>query len=163
MDDDNICLADSATTHTILKDVKYFSNLTKMKANVNTISGTSNMIEGSGRAIILLPRGTKFIIDDALLSTKSKRNLLSFKDIPRNRYHIETMNKDNIEYLQITNIICGSKSMLEELPALSIGLYYTRINTIEAHHAIMKSEFNNSQNNFVVWHERVGHPGAIMM
>ena len=89
--------------------------------------------------------------------------MLSFKDIRRNKYHIETMNKDNIEYLQITNIICGSKSMLEELPALSIGLYYTRINTIEAHHAIMKSEFNNSQNDFMVWHERLGHPGAIMM
>ena len=67
---DDMCLVDSATTHTILRSDKYFSNLSRMKANVNTISGTANLIEGSGRAIILMPRGTKIIIDDALLSTK---------------------------------------------------------------------------------------------
>ncbi|TYH08959.1 hypothetical protein ES288_A07G058700v1 [Gossypium darwinii] len=88
-----MCLADSATTHTILKDKKYFSHLTMSNAHVNTISGSSKLIEGSGRAIILLPKGTKFIIDDALYSTKSQRNLLSFKDIRLNGYHIETMNE----------------------------------------------------------------------
>lgn len=45
-------LADSATTHTILKDKKYFQSLTLIKAKVNTISGSSNIIEGSGRANI---------------------------------------------------------------------------------------------------------------
>ena len=93
---DDMCLVDSATTHTILRSDKYFSNLSRMKANVNTISGTANLIEGSGRAIILMPRGTKIIIDDALLSTKSKRNLLSFKDIRRNGYHIETIDENNL-------------------------------------------------------------------
>ena len=96
MDDDDICLADSATTHTIFKNIKYFANFTKMKASVTTISGASKLIEGSGRAIIILPRGTKLVIDDALLSTKSKINLLSLKDIRRIGYHVETMNEDNI-------------------------------------------------------------------
>ncbi|TYH09654.1 hypothetical protein ES288_A07G113900v1 [Gossypium darwinii] len=95
----DICLTDSATTHTILKDKKYFSHLTMSNAHVNTISGSSKLIEGSGRAIILLPKGTKFIIDDALYSTKSQRNLLSFKDIRLNGYHIETMNEKIVEYI----------------------------------------------------------------
>ena len=53
------CLADSATTHMTLKDKKYFQNLILYKANVNTISGSSNLIEGSGRAIIMLLNGTR--------------------------------------------------------------------------------------------------------
>ena len=51
--------ADSATTHMILRHQKYFLNLTLLKANVNTISGLADLIEGSGRAMILLPNKTK--------------------------------------------------------------------------------------------------------
>ncbi|KAG4215690.1 hypothetical protein ERO13_A01G192450v2 [Gossypium hirsutum] len=110
-------------------------------AHVNTISGSSKLIEGSGRAIILLPKGTKFIIDDALYSTKSQRNLLSFKDIRLNGYRIETMNEKNVEYLYITNVEylyvtnveCGKKYILERLPAFSSGLYYAHISAIESY------------------------------
>ncbi|KAK8370351.1 hypothetical protein V6Z12_A01G173100 [Gossypium hirsutum] len=102
-------------------------------AHVNAISGSSKLIEGSGRAIILLLKGTKFIIDDALYSTKSQRNLLSFKDIRLNEYHIETMNEKNVEYLYITNIEYGKEYILERLPAFSSGLYYTYISAIESH------------------------------
>ena len=49
---ENFCLEDSATTHTILKDKKYFQSLTLIKAKVNTIFDSSNIIEGSGRANI---------------------------------------------------------------------------------------------------------------
>ncbi|TYJ40164.1 hypothetical protein E1A91_A04G120500v1 [Gossypium mustelinum] len=102
-------------------------------AHVNTISGSSKLIEGSGRAIILLPKGTEFIIDDTLYSTKSQRNLLSFKNIRLNRYHIETMNEKNVEYLYITSDECGKKYVLERLPTFSSGLYYTCISVIESH------------------------------
>ncbi|KAK8340845.1 hypothetical protein V6Z11_A08G127100 [Gossypium hirsutum] len=102
-------------------------------AHVNTISGSSKLIEGSGRAIMLLPKGTKFVIDDALYSTKFQRNLLSFKDIRLNGYHIETMNEKNIEYLYNTNVECGKKYVLERLPTFSSGLYYTHISAIESH------------------------------
>ena len=61
-----ICLADSATTYTILRDQKYFSHITLVKANVNTIPGPTDLIDGSGRATILLPCGTIFHINDAL-------------------------------------------------------------------------------------------------
>ncbi|TYH22520.1 hypothetical protein ES288_A04G135000v1, partial [Gossypium darwinii] len=102
-------------------------------AHVNIISGSSKLIGGSGRAIILLPKGTKFIIDDALYSIKFQRNLLSFKDIHLNGHQIETMNEKNIEYLYITNVERGKKYVLERLAAFSSGLYYTHISAIESH------------------------------
>jgi hypothetical protein len=46
----DICLADSATTHIILKHKQYFSTMRMMKAKVNTISGSTDLIEGSRRA-----------------------------------------------------------------------------------------------------------------
>ncbi|KAG4169619.1 hypothetical protein ERO13_A12G091222v2, partial [Gossypium hirsutum] len=100
---------------------------------INTILGSSKLIEGFERAIILLLNGTKFVIDDALFFSKSQRNLLSFKDIHINGYHIETINEKNIEYLHITNVECGNKYILERLLAFSSGLYYTYISAIEAH------------------------------
>ena len=44
----------------------------------------------------MLPNETRFLINDSLYSSKFRRNLLSFKDICRNEYHIETMNKGNV-------------------------------------------------------------------
>ena len=118
----DVCLADCATTHTILREKKkYFFNLIITNTNVSTIFGTSNLVEGSGRANIVLPNGTRFHINDALYSRKSRRNLLSFKDIRRNGYHIETMNEGNKECLYITSIISGKKNCFRK--ALSILLW----------------------------------------
>ena len=104
-----------------------------MEGNVTTISSNANCIEGFRRTNILLLGRTKFIIDDALLSTKSKINLLSFKDIQRNEYYMETMNEDDIEYLYITSIVSCEKCVLEKLFVFSFVLYYTNISTIEVH------------------------------
>ena len=136
MNKEDFCLVDSSTTHTILKDKKYFQSLKLCKANVNTISGSLNLIEGSGRAIIMLPKGTKLCIDDALYSSKSNRNLLRFKDIRYNGYHIETNNDGNEEFLCIISIVSDQKLILEKLPIFSSGLYYTTMRTIETNVAI---------------------------
>ena len=63
--------------------------------HVSTIAGPVQMIEGSGRAHIILPNGTHVFIKEALFSSSSRRNLLSFKDIPLNGYHVKiiTVNK----------------------------------------------------------------------
>ena len=55
MNEDDVCLVDNATTYTILWDKKYFLELTLIKANVSTISGTTNLVEGFGRKNITLP------------------------------------------------------------------------------------------------------------
>ena len=142
MDDGDVCLADCLTTHTILRDKIYFLSLTLTSGNVSTISSTSNLIEGSGIANIMLPKGTRFHINDALYSSKPTRNLLSFKDIRRNRYHIETMNDGNKECLYITSIVFGKKLVVETLLAFSIGLYHTTIKPIESY-IVVNQKFNN--------------------
>ena len=73
-----ICLANSTNTHRILRDQKYFSHITLVEANVNTISGPADLIDGFGRATIMLPCNTIFHINDALYSVRSRKNLLSF-------------------------------------------------------------------------------------
>ena len=67
--------------HTILRNKRYFHNLILAKVNVNTISSSANLIEGSGRANIMLLNGTKLQINDVLYSSRSSRNSLNFKDI----------------------------------------------------------------------------------
>ena len=109
MNEGDVCLVDCATTHTILQANRYFLDLTLTNVNVSTISGIANLIEGSGRANIILPNGTMFHINNALYSRKSIRNLLSFKDIRRNGYHIEIINEGNIECLYITSIVSSKK------------------------------------------------------
>ncbi|CAN1215635.1 hypothetical protein LINPERPRIM_LOCUS308 [Linum perenne] len=131
------------------------------EANVSTISRSTNLIEGYGKANVLLHGGTKMHTEDALYSTKSCRNLLSYKDIRRNEYHIETMEEENKEYLVITSIISGNKNIHERLLAISSSLNYTYMSTIDSH-ATINSKFMNHEN-FVVWHNRLGHPGSIMM
>ena len=81
MNEDDICLANCATTHTILQDKIYFLKLTLIKANISIISGTTNLVECSRRANIMLPNGNRFYINNTLYSSKSRKNLLGFKDI----------------------------------------------------------------------------------
>ena len=47
------CPTDCVATHTILCHKKYFSNLSLVKSNINTISGPVDLIQGSGRATII--------------------------------------------------------------------------------------------------------------
>jgi len=54
--DKDVCLINSATTHTILKSNKFCSCLVMRELNISIISSTTNIFEGSKRAIILLPR-----------------------------------------------------------------------------------------------------------
>ena len=60
--DSSLCLADSATTHTILQERKYFLHLKECEGKITTISGDSNLVVGSGRACIILPMGNEFVI-----------------------------------------------------------------------------------------------------
>ena len=50
---------------------------------------------------MLLHGGTILHIDNALYSPKSHRNLLSFKDICLNGYHIETWDDRGIEWISL--------------------------------------------------------------
>jgi hypothetical protein len=45
-----ICLVDSGTTNTILRETKYFHTLTKKNGNIMTIVGSNAHIVGTGSA-----------------------------------------------------------------------------------------------------------------
>ena len=92
----DLCLVDIVTTHTILKRKSIFSQFQLVDTNVNAIFGIVSIIEGFKRAYILLHGAMKFSINNTLYSSRSKRKLLSSKNICRNGYHIQTTNEDNI-------------------------------------------------------------------
>ena len=79
--EEELCLVDSCTTNSILRETKYFQTLTKKEGNIMTIAGRDMLIVGSGRATITLPMGTQIAIEDALLYPDSTRTLLSYRDI----------------------------------------------------------------------------------
>ena len=71
------------------------------------------------------------------------------------------MNRDNKEFLYITSIILGNKYVREILSAFTSGLYYTNIRQVEFN-ATVNQKFTD-KSNFIIWHDRLGHPGTIMM
>jgi hypothetical protein len=100
--EEELCLVDSGTTNSILRETKFFKTLTKRKGNVLTIVGPNATIVGSGRATIVLPMGTQIIVEHALLYPDSKRTLLSYRDICQNGFHIETRDDNNEKILLVT-------------------------------------------------------------
>ena len=95
--EDNLCLVDSTATHTIMKDQKFFLELVFNSRKISTIAGLVQIIEGSGRAHMMLHNGTHLFIKYALFSSSSRRNLINFKDVRMNEYHIETVSECNDE------------------------------------------------------------------
>jgi hypothetical protein len=74
-----ICLVDSGTTNTIIRETRYFQTLTKKSGDIMTIVGSNAHIVGTGSATLVLPMGTQIFVKDALLYPDSKRTILSFK------------------------------------------------------------------------------------
>ena len=59
------------------------------------------------------------------------------------------------------HIVSSQKLVVEKLPAFSSGLYYITITTIELN--MVMSQKLSHLNIFMIWHDRLGHPGSIMM
>jgi hypothetical protein len=66
--------------------------------------------------------GTVLVIEDALLYSDSTRTLLSYRDIRKNRFHIETYDDNNEEFLLIIKNSGYGKETFEKVPSLSSGL-----------------------------------------
>ena len=130
---ENDCLLDSASTHIIFCSRDFFLSMTLRKAHVHTISGPLPIIDNLRNATIVLPNGTILHIEDTFLSSRSKRNMLNFKDVRCNGYHIETIYKQNKEYIGITSYKIGLKTIYEKLKASSMGLYCVMIKATETY------------------------------
>jgi hypothetical protein len=92
---EEMCLVDSCTINTILREMKYFQTLTKRTRNILTIAGCDTCIVGSGKTIIILPMGTQVTIENALLYPDSTHTLLSYRGICKNVLHIVTHEENN--------------------------------------------------------------------
>ena len=158
--EEELCLVDSCTTNSILREIKYFQTLTKKEGNIMTIAGRDALIVGSGQATITLPMGTQITIEDALLYLDSTRTLLSYGDIRKNGFHVETHEENKEEFLLFTKLTSFGKQICEKISSLPTGLYFTYIKPIE--HVAYKIMFQNV-NTFQNWHDRLGHPGLGMM
>ncbi|KAJ9561443.1 hypothetical protein OSB04_006603 [Centaurea solstitialis] len=71
------------------------------------------------------------------------------------------MDEGESEYLFITNISSRKKNVLEKLSMYFSGLYYTKISAIETN-MVINQKFMDREN-FILWHDRLGHPGSVMM
>jgi L-cysteine desulfidase len=92
-----------------------------------TITGRDTNIVGSDRATIVLPMGTQVIIKNALLYSNSTRTLLSYRDIHKNGLHVVTHEENHEKFLYIIKKNGDDHDILERIPSLSYGLYYTYI------------------------------------
>ena len=117
-----MCLVDSCSSNTVLREIKYFQTLTKREGNVLTITGRDAMIVDSGRATIVLPMGTQIIIEEALLYPDATCTLLSYKDIRCNGIHVETHEENKEEFLLFTKDNGSGKETLEIVLSLSFRL-----------------------------------------
>lgn len=74
----NIAIIDSSTSHTILTDKKYFETIVQSTRSINTIAGTDQIEEGIGTANVKLPGGTVLHIESAIFAPRATRNLISY-------------------------------------------------------------------------------------
>jgi hypothetical protein len=139
--EEEMCLVDSCTINTILREMKYFQTLTKMTGNILTIVGRDTCIVGSRKATIILLMGTHITIENAWLYPDSTHTLLSYRDIHKNGLHIVTHEKNNKESLLNTKTNEDGYDILERIPSLPFGLYYTYIKLIP--HVVYKVIFQN--------------------
>ena len=106
-----------------------------------TIAGQDALIVGSGRATITLPMGTQITMEDALLYPDSTRTLLSYRDIRKNGFHVETHQDNKEEFLLLTKLTRFGKQICEKFSSLQTGLYFTYIKPIA--HVAYKIIFQN--------------------
>jgi hypothetical protein len=124
---EEMCLVNSCTTNTILREIKYFQTLTKRMGNILIITGHDTYIVGSEKTTIILPMYTQVTIENALLYPDSTRTLLSYRYIRKNGLHIVTHEENNKESLRVTKTNRDGYDFLETVPSLPSGLYYTYI------------------------------------
>jgi hypothetical protein len=125
-----MCLMDSCTTNYMLRETKYFQTLIKRTENILTIVGRDMTIVDSRKCTVTLPMGTQITIENALLYVDSTHTLLHYRDIRQNGLHVITHEENNKKFLLITKSNGDDHDILERIPSLKSGLYYTYIKLV---------------------------------
>lgn len=82
---------------------------------------------------------------------------MSSKDIYSHGFDTQSFTEVTMKYLYITAVKAGKKYILEKLSRLPTGLHYTHINTIESNLVVANPSI------LTTLHDRLGHPGSIMI
>jgi hypothetical protein len=127
---EEMCIMDSYTTNSILRETKYFQTLTQRSRNVLTIAGRNTTIVGSGRVTIMFSNGTQVTIEDALLYPDSTHTLINFRYIQKSGLHVCTHEDNKEEFLLITKSSGYGHEVLERIPSTLSGLYYIYIKLV---------------------------------
>jgi hypothetical protein len=84
---------------------------------------------------------TQVTIENVLLYPDSTRTLLSYRDIYKNILHVITHEENNEKFLHIIKKNEDGHDILQRIPFLPSGLYYTYIKFIP--HVAYKVNFQN--------------------
>jgi hypothetical protein len=128
--EEEMCLVDSCTTNSILRETKYFETLTQRSENVLAIVRCDAMIVGSGRATITFHNDTQATIENTLLYPNSIYTLISFRDIQKSGLHICTHEDNKEKFLLITKCSGYGHEVLGRIHSTPYGLYYTYIKSV---------------------------------
>nr|GFA00186.1 hypothetical protein [Tanacetum cinerariifolium] len=86
INDEDICLVDSATTHTILKKEKYLSRLNLQESNVNTVFGSAKLTKAANAPVkIDVPKENSDIANEFKARPKRGRPIGSKDKNPRKK------------------------------------------------------------------------------
>lgn len=148
------CVIDNGTSHTILRDPRFFSEIIPLNRLITTITGQKRLEEGYGPTTIILPNRTVIRVKSAIYAPTATQNLISFRDVRDNELHIHTSIDADTEVLHILKQSKNGMEVREILPAKPLGLYITQITTYYT--TEKNSELTET------WHNRLGHPGLNM-
>jgi hypothetical protein len=134
--DGDMVLLDSGSTHTILRDPRYFEFLRHdsetpswRTCELITIAGKRKMTFREGRARVMLPGGTTFICSNAMFAPDAQRRLISFRDLRAHGIHALTATRDGEEIFKLmqgstclATAHCGATGLYEiPISSLTVG------------------------------------------
>jgi hypothetical protein len=92
--DGDMALLDSGSTHTILRDPRYFEfsrhdseTPSWQTCELSTVAGKRKMTFREGRARVTLPGGATLICSNAMFAPDAQRSLISFRDLRAHGIH----------------------------------------------------------------------------
>lgn len=175
---DSVFLLDSGTTHSIINDIKFMTDIVFSSFKIRTVTdkhGTKIEQGGIGTATIQLPNGHHLILPNTLYSPNFKRNLISASQLRLQNYHLRTL--DHIHgfglYLPGANILsppteififanylyCLTGKPITKRPCPFPSADVTHVQKIPRTELSRHGSKPAQQENlFKLYHDRLGHP-----
>src|SRR5450759_2972617 len=179
---EDLAMLDSGTTHTILRDPRYFEfsrpdsetwrpDPTASRPDsegwrtweLSTVAGKRTMTFCEGRARVMLPGGATLVCTHAMFAPDAQRSLISFRDLRSHGIHALTAIREGEETLELRQ---GQKCLATAKYGAS-GLYEIPISCPTRGPRVMHPTSGSAYSVTIpdktnLWHGRMGHPGTTM-